>query len=308
MIRLPRLSPIAPIAPAGRRRIGALTTVLSTTVLLGTLAIACTSSFAQTPASDPVIAVVGATELRQSDLRLAEEDMGKMLAGLDEEHKRLYLATYLHDLVILSKAARDGGLVDEADLQRRMAYTRNKTLMNRMLQATADAVTDADVRKYYDEAVRNSKPEPELHIRAIVFKFSRPNDESAIAVAEARAKSALERVAKEDFAAVAREMTDAENEKMNGGDLGWLTAAQMGKEYADVAFTLGKSGVSKPIKTEFGWHIIKVEDERIRKPNEFAAVRDQVEIVVRRKAQVELVDKLRAETPIEWRDDKVKPQ
>lgn len=303
MIGLPRLSQIASIAQAGRRRIGALTTVF-----FGTLVIACTSSVAQTPASDPVIAVVGATEIHQSDFRLAEEDMGKMLAGLDEENKRRYLATYLHDLVILSKAAQDGGLVDEADLQRRMTYTRNKALMDRMLRVTADAVTDADVRKFYDEAVQKTKPEPELHLRAIVFKFSSPNDESAVAAVEARAKSALERVAKEDFAAVAREMTDAENEKANGGDLGWLTAAQMGKEYADVAFTLGKGGVSKPIKTEFGWHIIKVEDERIRKPNEFAAVRDQFETVVRRKAQIELVDKLRAETPIEWRDDKVKPQ
>lgn len=303
MIGLPRLPQIAPIAQAGRRRIGALATVF-----LGTLVIAGTSSVAQTPASDPIIAVVGATEIRQSDFRLAEEDMGKMLAGLDEENKRRYLATYLQDLVILSKAATDKGLVDEADLQKRMTYTRNKALMERMLRVTAEAVTDQDVRKFYDETVQKTKPEPELHLRAIVFKFSSPNDEAAVAAVESRAKSALERLAKEDFAAVARDMTDAENEKANGGDLGWLTAAQMGKEYADVAFTLGKGGVSKLIKTEFGWHIIKVEDERTRKPNEFVAVRDQFEMVVRRKAQIELVDKLRAETPIEWRDDKVKPQ
>jgi parvulin-like peptidyl-prolyl isomerase len=103
-------------------------------------------------------------------------------------------------------------------------------------------------------------------------------------------------------------MTDAPNDKVSGGDLGWVTAGQMGKEYAEVAFTLGKGAVSKPIKTGFGWHIIKVEDERTRKPNEFAAVRDQVEIVARRKAQAELVDKLRAETPIERRDSPAKPE
>ena len=76
MIRLPRFSRIASIEPAGQRRIGALKTVL-----WATLAIVCTSSFAQTPASDPVIAVVGATEIRQSDLRLAEEDIGKRFVG-----------------------------------------------------------------------------------------------------------------------------------------------------------------------------------------------------------------------------------
>lgn len=295
MVRLPRFSRIASIPPAGRRRTGAL-------VLWASVAIGCTSSFAQTPASDPVIAVVGATEIRQSDLRLAEEDMGKMLAGFDEAGKRRYLTTYLYDLIILSKAARDKGLVNEADLQRRMTYTRNKALMDRLLQVTAEGVSDGDVRKFYDEVVRTTKPEPEVHLRAIVLKFSSPNDEPAVAAAEARAKSALERIAKDGFVAVARDMTDAEDNKVNGGDLGWLTAGQMGKEYADVAFTLGKGGVSKPIKTAFGWHIIKVEDERTRKPNEFAAVRDQFEIVARRKAQTELVDKLRAETPIELRN------
>jgi peptidyl-prolyl cis-trans isomerase C len=228
-----------------------------------------------------------------------------MLAGADEASKRSYLTTYLQDLIILSKAAQDKGLVDEADLQRRMTYTRNKALMERMFRAAAAAVTDADVRKFYDEMVKTTKPEPELHLRAIVLKFSSPDDESAVAAAEAKAKSALERIAKGNFIDVARDMSDADN-KMNGGDMGWLTASQMGKEYADVAFTLGKGAVSKPIKTGFGWHIIKVEDERIRKPNEFVAVRDQLEVVVRRKAQTDLVDKLRTETPIERRDVEAK--
>jgi peptidylprolyl isomerase/peptidyl-prolyl cis-trans isomerase C len=304
MIHLPRLFGIASIAPAGRRRIVPVATILS-----ATLAIVCTSSFAQAPASDPIVAVVGDTEIRQSDLRLAEEDMGRMLVGLDEASKRNYLMNYLHDLIILSKVAEQKGLADAGDLQRRMTYTRNKALMERLLQATADAVTDADVRKVYDDAVRTVKPEPELHIRSILFKFSSPNDQAAVAAAEARAKSALERIAKgEDFSAVARDMTDAAENKVNGGELGWFTSAQMGKEFADVAFTLGKGGVSKPIKTAFGWHIIKVEDERPRKPNEFAAVRDQVETAARRKAQTDLVNKLRAEIPIEQRDTPVKQE
>jgi parvulin-like peptidyl-prolyl isomerase len=180
--------------------------------------------------------------------------------------------------------------------------------MERLLRTTADAVTDADVRKFYDDAVRTVKPEVEFHVRSILFRFSSPNDEAAVAAAEARAKSALERIGKgEDFAAVARDMTDSTEDKKNGGDIGWVTAAQMGKEYADVALTLGKGGVSQPIKTSFGWHVIKVEDERSRKPNEFVAVRDQVEVAARRKAQADLVNKLRAETPIERRDVPAKP-
>ena len=80
----------------------------------------------------------------------------------------------------------------------------------------------------------------------------------------------------------------------------------MGKEYAEVAFTLDIGGVSKPIWTQFGWHLIKLEDKRERKPAEFAAVRDSLQAYVMRRAQLELVAKLRSQAKIERPDQQDK--
>ena len=70
-------------------------------------------------------------------------------------------------------------------------------------------------------------------------------------------------------------------------------------EFADVAFKLDKGQISDPVKTQFGWHVIKVEDKRMKPLPNFDEVKPQIEQFVARKAQAELVTKLRAEAKIE---------
>ena len=90
-------------------------------------------------------------------------------------------------------------------------------------------------------------------------------------------------------------MTEDPSGKANGGDLGYFTKEQMVPEFADVAFKLDKGQISEPVKTQFGWHVIKVEDKRIKPAPKFDEVKPQIEQFVTRKAQAELVTKLRAE-------------
>ena len=113
----------------------------------------------------------------------------------------------------------------------------------------------------------------------------------------------MERINKgEDFAHVVAEMSEDPVTKARGGDYDWRARGEMGKEYADIAFKLKKGEVSAPFKTAVGWHILKLEDERTRKPVEYDKLRDRLAALVANAAQMELMDKVRAEAKIERPD------
>jgi len=266
-------------------------------------------AYAQAPAGDPVIAKVNGVEIRQSDLALAEEDIGQNLPAKDEQGKRDYLVNYLSDMILLSKEAEARKVADTADFKRRITFARNKVLMDTLLQeASKAAVTDANLHKVYDEATKQMGAEQEVHARHILFRVANPADDAASKAAEAKVKAVIDRVKKgEDFNKLANELTEDPSGKTNGGDLGYFTKEQMVPEFSDVAFKLDKGQVSDPIKTQFGWHVLKVEDKRQRQAPAFDTVRDQVENFAVRKAQIDLMGKLRADAKIERLDQPAEP-
>jgi peptidyl-prolyl cis-trans isomerase C len=259
---------------------------------------------AQTPELDPVVVIVNATQIRESDIRLADEQIGRNLPTQDKKQRREEVIAMLIDTIVLSGEATRQKIGDEADLQRRMTYARNEGLMNLLLATTAaQAATDDAVRQAYEKVVVTAT-EPELHLRHIFFKVSQSDDEAARKAAEEKAKIAQQRIAQgDDFAKVAAEMSDDPLAKSNGGDFGWRARAEFGKEYADAAFGLKKGEVAPLIRTGFGLHIIRLEDERMRKPLPFDKIRGRVKDMVMRNAQLDLVNKLRSEAIIERKDE-----
>ena len=99
----------------------------------------------------------------------------------------------------------------------------------------------------------------------------------------------------EDFAKLASALTEDPSGKQNGGDLGYFTRDQMVPEFSEVAFSMDKGQISGPVKTQFGWHVLKVEDRRKREPPPFENVRGEIQEYAVRKAQTDFVKKLRAE-------------
>ena len=92
-----------------------------------------------------------------------------------------------------------------------------------------------------------------------------------------------------------------------GGDLGWFTKDRMVPEFADAAFKLQPGQVSDPVKSQFGWHVIKVEEKRMRTFPPFEQVKDQAARYVAQKAQSDLIAALHQGVKIERMDEEPKP-
>jgi peptidyl-prolyl cis-trans isomerase C len=248
---------------------------------------------------DPLLAKVNGTEIHQSDLAIAEEEAGQ-IPPMSPAAKQDYLVQFMADMILVSKAAEAKKMADGADFKRRVAFARNKLLMEQLLQSVGkQALTDAAMHKVYDDAVKQMGQEQEVHARHILIRAA-AGDEKASKEAESKIKAIIARLKKgEDFAKLASELSEDPSGKANGGDLGYFTKEQMVPEFSDTAFKLDKGQISEPVKTQFGWHVIKVEDKRLKPLPKFEEVKPQIEQYVTRKAQAELVTSLRASAKIE---------
>jgi len=255
---------------------------------------------------DPLVAKVNGVEVHQSDLAAAEDEAGQ-IPPMSPEAKQDYLVQFVADMILVSQAAQDKKFGDSADFKRKLEFARKKLLMEGLLQSAGkEAITDDAMHKVYDEAVKQIGEEKEVHARHILFRAP-AGDEKAGKEAEDKIKAVIVRLKKgEDFAKVAGEVTEDPSGKANGGDLGYFTKDQMVPEFSDTAFKLETGQISEPVKTQFGWHVIKVEDKRTKQAPKFEEVKPQIENFVVRKAQAELVTKLRADAKIERMDKPAK--
>jgi peptidyl-prolyl cis-trans isomerase C len=303
MSLLEAASSIAPRAPRRRLPLLLLLAIVALPLLAGCSRQSRSSADAQ--ASGAVIARVNGFEVREGHLAMAEEELGgdAELSQLPPQVKREHLLNYVIQVVLLAQAAEARKLQDTDDFRQRLAFTRSKLLMIQMLQANAkEAASDEALRRVYDEQVRPLGGTEEVRARHILFAAD-PKDEKSLAAAEAKARATLERIkAGEDFAALATELTDDPAGKKDGGDLGYFTKQQMVPEFANVAFQMFKGQVSNPVRTQFGYHIIKLEDRRTRPLPEFDTVRDRIAVVVMRQAQAALFKQLVEKAKIERLD------
>ena len=199
------------------------------------------------------------------------------------EQKREYLFTYLADVIVLAQAAEQQKLDDRDDVKRRLTFDRNKVLMETMLQdAGKAAVTDEAMHKVYDEAAKQMQQPSRKCMPATSWS---PTEDEAKAI-DRRLKKG------DDFAKLAKEKSKDPG-AAEGGDLGYFTKEQMVPEFSEVAFKLDKGQISDPVKTQFGWHIIKVEDKRTKPTPTFDEVKGQVQNYVAHRAQADFVDKPR---------------
>jgi peptidyl-prolyl cis-trans isomerase C len=262
---------------------------------LGALAIAALLGVSAAPLraqNDPVIARANGVDIHESDLAIAEDEIGSNMPQMAPDQKREYLITYLADVIVLSQAAEQQNLANDPEVKQRLAFDRNKILMEAMLQKAGQAAqTDDALHKVYDVAVKQMGNEEEIHARHILV----PTEDEAKQI-EAALKGGA------DFAKLAKEKSKDPSGAESGGDLGWFTKDQMVPEFAEAAFKLNKGQISDPVHTQFGWHVILVEDKRIKPTPTFDQVKSQLQTYVAHRAQAELVDNLRKTAKIERLD------
>src|ERR1700761_3925379 len=279
------------------RRFGltsAIATGCLTVVLLAGLPLS--SLPARADDANPVLAKVNGSEIRQSDVNLAEEELGPSLAQMDPSTKKENVLAFLIDMKVVAKAAEDKKIEDRPEFKARLAFARNRLLMDNLLASEGKAAaTDDAMKKVYDEAAKQIEGEQEVHARHILVE----TEDEAKAI-EAQLKNGA------DFATLAKKKSKDPG-AADGGDLGFFTKDQMVPEFSAVAFALEPGKISDPVKSQFGWHIIKVEEKRNRKPPDFEQVKSQIETYVARKAQADYVGKLRESAKIERFDQAANP-
>jgi peptidyl-prolyl cis-trans isomerase C len=242
-------------------------------------------------ADDKVLAKVNGSDIKQSDVAMAEEELAPSLAQMDPATKDENVLSFLIDMKIVAKAAEDKKIADTDEFKKRLTFTRNRLLMDSLLASEGKAATtDAAMKQVYEDASKQIAGEQEVHARHILVE----TEDEAKAV-----KAELDKGA--DFAELAKKKSKDPGAS-DGGDLGFFTKEQMVPEFSAVAFALEPGKISDPVKSQFGWHIIKVEEKRNRKAPEFDQVKAQIETYVTRKAQADYVGKLREAAKIERMD------
>jgi len=238
--------------------------------------------------ADPVVAKVNGAEIHESDVTMAEQELGPSLAQMDPATKHQNVVSFLIDLKLAAKVAEDKKLQDNDDFKKRQAFAHDRLLMDALLAKEGkDAATDDAMKKVYDDAAKQIAGEQEVHARHILVE----SEDEAKQVVDELKKGA-------DFAELAKKKSKDPG-AADGGDLGFFTKEQMVPEFSAAAFALEPGKISDPVKSQFGWHVIKVEEKRNRKPPEFAQVKPQIETFVTRKAQADYIAKLRESAKVE---------
>jgi peptidyl-prolyl cis-trans isomerase C len=240
------------------------------------------------PASAKVLARVNGTEITDDDVKIALDDIGASLPQqIEGPAREAYILDYLIDAKLVAQKAEADKMGEGPEFAKKVAYYRDKVLMENLLGKVAkDAAGEAAIQKTYDDVAKQQKPEEEVRARHILVE------------SEPDAQAALKRVkAGEDFAKVASEMSKDPGSK--GGELGWFTKDRMVPEFAEAAFKMQPGQISDPVKSQFGWHIIQVEERRQKQFPPLDQVRDQVTRYVVQKSQSELILKLREDAKVE---------
>jgi peptidyl-prolyl cis-trans isomerase C len=274
------------ISPA--HRLAALTGLVLAAALWIALPEASAQSTTGEAGEDPVVARVNGKEIRRSEVIASAASLPPQYqAQIDTIFPAL--VERLVDLEVVTQAAKEAGLEEEPAYQERFEEAKTNIVRELFVQGYIDeALTEEALQQRYQDFLAENPPTEEIKARHILVE----NEEDAKAVIEELAGGA-------DFATVASEKSIGPSASQ-GGDLGFFGKGSMVPEFEEAAFALEPGQVSEtPVQTQFGWHVIKVEERREQAPPSFEEVEAQLSQEIQREAVQEMVQGLRDEAEVE---------
>lgn len=258
----------------------------------------CGPVVAQTPAPagaasdvDPstVVARVGDKEVTLGELMVMRSQLPAQYQQVPLEAIYEPMLNRAVDQILITKAARASGIADQDEVKAKIEEAADQVIAEAYLtQTIASEVTEDALRKRYEEAVAGQTGEEEAKARHILLD----SEEDAQAVIAELNDGA-------EFTKLAAEKSTGPS-AAQGGDLGWFQAGQMVPEFSAAAFALEPGTyTTEPVKSQFGWHVILLEEKRTADAPSFEDMHDQLTAEMTRELIQARLEKLRGDTKIE---------
>jgi peptidyl-prolyl cis-trans isomerase C len=278
---------------------------LATALGLGlAVGLACTAAHATDPASaqhasamaasplppaNTVVARVDGVELRLADVQAAQQNLPPQAQKLPLQQIYPILLERLVDGELVSEAARKEHLDRDPAVQSRLRLYEDYLIQHAYIdELVKGAESEDQLKAGYQKLLKEQPAREEVRARHILVKT------------EAEAKAIIAQLDKgADFATLAKK-NSTDPGAASGGDLGYFTRDDMVPAFAAAAFALPVGKYTEtPVKTEFGWHVILVEDHRVKKPPSFTEARAQISQLLARDIIQAKLKELRQSAQIE---------
>ncbi len=273
---------------------------LAIAALLSCASIAAVPALAQdATAPDPnsVVVTVGDVPITEAEIGFAAEDLGQDLANIPANQRRAFLVAVLIDMKVMAEAARAADLDKSDAFKKRLTYLEDRSLRRAYFSEKVSGTVTADaVQTAYDTFVAGFKPQEEVRARHILVSSE---DDAKAVKAEIDAGKPFEIAALEK---------SQDGSAQNGGDLGYFTSGMMVKPFEEAAFALKVGEISEPVQTQYGWHIIKLEDKRSSSPPPLQQVSSQIEQQLMIEAFTTEMDRLKQNVEVSFTDPALEAQ
>lgn len=223
------------------------------------------------------------------------EGQAPAVDSLKPEQREALLRGLMTQHLILAEVDKSG--IEKTDaVQKQLADIKKMVLVKAFMgQKSNDLISDADLKSAYDETVAAARDEKEAHARHILVPTEKEAQDIKKKLADGKS-----------FDDLAKEFSKDPGSAQQGGDLGYFQKNQMVKEFADAAFVLKKGEVSDPVKSKYGWHIIKLEDIRKVSAPTFNEAKDSIRANLQEKKLGDYVHGLVKQADVKVFDEKGK--